>query len=112
MNTTLNITPGQAVFQHDMIMRTKHLMDWEILRNKKMRQIEKSNLRENASRVYHNYKLGDLVLLTHGLGGTKMNSLREGPYKIVKLGTQGSHLVRRGCILEPVSIRRLTPYFS
>ena len=65
-HTTLKKTPGQLVSGRDMIFNIKHIANWEYIRQNKQKMIEKNNKAENAKRVAHSYKEGDLVLLLRG----------------------------------------------
>ena len=65
-HTSLRKSPGQLVFGRDMIFNIKHVANWEFIRENKQKLIDKNNKAENAKRVEHTYKLGDLVLLRRG----------------------------------------------
>ena len=65
-HTTLKNIPGQLVFGHDMILNVKHEANWEYIRERKQKIIEKNNKAENAKPNPHKYKVGDKVLLNRG----------------------------------------------
>ena len=44
---------GQLVFFCDMILLMKHMVDWELLRQRKQAQINRDNIRKNSKRVDH-----------------------------------------------------------
>ena len=54
---------GELVFGCDMIIPINHKVDWEWICQWKQTQINKYNIHENRKRVYHDYKVGDKVML-------------------------------------------------
>jgi hypothetical protein len=75
-HTTLHQSPGQLVFGRDMIFNIKHEANWDYIRQRKQKLIDKNNQRENASRIPHVYNIGDKVLLKRGT-----ENKYEAPYK-------------------------------
>ena len=47
IHTTMKKTPGQMVFKRDMILNITHQADWEIIKQRKQRMINKNNKLEN-----------------------------------------------------------------
>jgi hypothetical protein len=65
---TLEATPGQLVFNRDMVLRVRFNADWAYISQKQQRQTQKDNQRENAKRIPHQYHIGDKVLYKkHGV---------------------------------------------
>ena len=62
-HSTLNATPGQLVFNRDMLFDLKYVADWRDIRTRKMKQVLKDNLRENSRRKKYTYKVGGKVLI-------------------------------------------------
>ena len=83
-HTTLKKTPGQLVFGRDMIFNIQHVANWEFIRQNKQRHIDKNNKAENAKRIDHQYKKGDLVLLLQGTEN-KYEAPYKGPYCILQV---------------------------
>jgi hypothetical protein len=108
-HTTLKKTPGQLVFGRDMIFNIKHVANWEYIRQNKQKMIEKNNKAENAKRVAHSYKKGDLVLLLRGTEN-KYEVPYQGPYKVIKVNDNGTVCLKIGAVEEVINLRRLTPY--
>ena len=75
-HTTLHNSPGQLVFGRDMIFNIKHTANWEYIRQRKQKIINKNNERENSKRQAHTYQVGDKVLLKRGT-----ENKYEAPYK-------------------------------
>jgi len=111
-HTILNATPGQLVFGCDMVLPIQFQADWARIKLRKQETIDKSNAQENVKRIEHDYQVGDKVLLERPGIIRKMSQPRKGPYKIIKVHTNGTVRIRRGHITEQVNIRRLTPYFE
>ena len=66
IHTTLQKTQTQLIFGRDMILNVNHVANWEHIKQRKQRLIEKNNKQENAKRLPHSYKEGDKVLLKRG----------------------------------------------
>jgi hypothetical protein len=54
---------GQLVFGRDMVLPIKFMADWGAIEQQRQKEMGSSNRRENVSRISHDYKLGDKVLL-------------------------------------------------
>jgi hypothetical protein len=50
---TLEATPGQLVFNRDMVLPVKFNADWAYISQKRLRQTQKDNQRENAKCIPH-----------------------------------------------------------
>lgn len=64
INSSTKHTPGQLVFQIDMLFQSKVKMDWEILKTKRRRLAVYNNTRENKPRIEYEYKIVDHNLIT------------------------------------------------
>jgi hypothetical protein len=62
-HTTLKATPGQLVFGRDMVLSIKFMSDWGEIEQQPQKEMGRNNRRENASRIIHEYKVGDKMLL-------------------------------------------------
>jgi hypothetical protein len=62
-HTTLKATPGQLVFGRDMVLPIKSMAYWGAIEQQRQKEMGRNNRRENASRISHDYKVGDKVLL-------------------------------------------------
>jgi hypothetical protein len=73
----------------------------------------RSNRRENASRISHNYKVGDKVLLKKSDKHLiKLEAPRTGPHTVTVIYTNGTLHIQKGKVNERLNIRRLFPYFE
>jgi len=110
-HTTLKATPGQLVFGRDMYLPTKFVADWAQIALRKQGEIDRSNERENSTRIAHDYHVGDLVLIQKPGILPKMEAPREGPYVIAVVHSNGTLTIQKGPVTERINIRRVQPYF-
>ena len=110
-HTTLQNTPGQLVFGRDMIFNIKHEANWEFIRQRKQKIIEKNNQAENAKRIPHQYAVGDKVLLKRGTEN-KYETPYKGPYTILTINDNGTVRMKVDDVEDTYNIRRLTPYLG
>ena len=68
--------PGQLLFGCDMILPINHIADWKYILQSKQAQIEKYAIYENSTRINHNYRVGDQVMI-----GNKTSFKYETPFK-------------------------------
>ena len=64
-----------------MILNIKHTANWEYIRQRKQKLIEKNNKAENAKRKAHDYQEGDRVMLRKG-SENKYEQPYSGPHPI------------------------------
>ena len=110
-HTTLKKTPGQLVFGRNIIFNIQHVANWEFIRQNKQRRIDKNNKAENAKRIDHQYKEGDLVLLLRGTEN-KYEAPYKGPYCILQVYDNGTVRLQVGAVKDTVNLRRLRLYTS
>jgi hypothetical protein len=73
----------------------------------------RNNRGENASRISHDYKVGDEVLLKELVKHLrKLEAPRRGPHTVTAIYTNGTLRIQKGKVNERVNIRRLFPYFE
>lgn len=109
---TLEATPAQLVFGRDMIYPLTYIAEWDVITKNKQRLINKNNIRENSTRVEHDYKVDELVLLLVTDLQRKLNSPTEGPFKIVQVHTNGNVSILCGSVIKRINIRRIKPFFT
>ena len=61
-HSTLKATPAQLVFNRDMLLNIKFIADWETIRLRKQKDVDRNNERENSLRVDHDYHIVDKCL--------------------------------------------------
>ena len=110
-HTTKQASPGQLVFGRDMIWNVKHIANWQRIKDRKQAQINKDNIRENRTRIPHEYQVGDQVLMNDNQA-YKYEPQRKGPYQILQVNDNGTVRIQRGATEDTVNIRQLRPYYS
>jgi hypothetical protein len=112
-HTTLKSTPGQLVFGRDMVLPIKFMADWGAIEQQRQKEMGHNNRRENASRISHDYKVGDKLLLKKpDKHLRKLEASRTGPHTVTAIYTNGTLRIQKGTVNERVNIRRLFPYFE
>jgi hypothetical protein len=83
------------------------------IEQQRQKEMARNNRRENASRISHDYKVGDKVFLKKpGNNLIKLEAPRIGPCTATAMYTNGTMCIQNGRVNERVSIRRLRPYFE
>jgi hypothetical protein len=95
-HTTLGDTPGQLVYGQDMLFDLSFKANWKNIKERKMACIEDSNQGENAKRISHTYRVGDLVSTDRNQLQPKLHRPHDGPYTIDKVYTNGTLKIRKG----------------
>jgi hypothetical protein len=82
-HTTLKSTPGKLVFGRDMVLPIKFMADWGEIEQQRQKEMGRNNRIENASRISHDYKVGDKVLLKKpGKHLRKLEAPITGPHTV------------------------------
>jgi hypothetical protein len=96
-----------------MVLPIKFMADWRAIEHQLQKEMGRNNRRENASRIRHDYKVGDKVLLKKpGKHLSKLEAPRTGPYTVTAIYTNGTLRIQKSKVNERVKIRRLFPYFE
>jgi hypothetical protein len=83
------------------------------IEQQRQKEMGRNNRRENASRISHNYKVGDKVLLKKpGKHLRKLEAPRTGPFTLTEIYTNGTLGIQKGKVNQRVNIRRVFPYFE
>jgi hypothetical protein len=112
-HTTLKATPAQLVFGRDMVLPIKFMADWGAIKQQRQKEMGRNDRRENSSRINHDYKVGDKILLKKpGKHIQKLEAPRTGIYTVTAIYTNRTLHIQKGKVNERVNIRRLLPYFE
>ena len=111
-HTTLKATPMQLVFGRDAFLNKKFRANWKNIRDLKQRRIAENNQRENAKRIEHEYKKGDLILFKTRQESKFGQNPYSGPYKIRQVNNNGTVIIKKGVLLEKVNMRLIKPYVA
>jgi hypothetical protein len=112
-HTTLKATPGKLVFGRDMVLPITFMAEGGSIEEQLQKEMAHNNRRENASRITHDYKVGDKVLLKNlGKHLRKLEAPRTGPQTVTAIYTTGTLRIQKGNVNVGVKTRRLFPYFG
>jgi hypothetical protein len=96
-----------------MVLPIKFMADWGAIEQQRQKEMGRNNRRENDSRISHDYKVGDKVLLKNsGKHLRKLEAPRTGPHTVTEIYINGTLCIQKGKVNERVNIRRLFPYFE
>ena len=76
----------------------------------KTKSVDKNNSRENSLRIYHDYQVGDKVLITNNDIHRKLNCPTKETYPIVQVYSNGTVRVQNGTVTKCINIRHCSPY--
>ena len=114
MRTTPNMvtkySPGNIVFNRDMIFHKTMVANWELIQSRRRTQQIRDNDRENKSRTSYEYKVGDkarIVTTVRERRGKLFGFEHKGTYRIVMVHNNGTVDIKRGNFNERINIRRL-----
>ena len=112
--TTQKATPAQLVFGRDMVLPVDYEVDWDEITKRKQKRINDNNVRENKKRIEREYKRGGMMLLAKpGMKLRKASRPRDGPYRVIKVNTNGTLKIQlRPCVADVVNLRRVHPFFE
>ena len=110
VHTTTQATPGQLVFGRDMMLPISYQANWKLIQERKQQRINENNKRENRGRIPHEYQEGDLVLLKDDTLGKKFKVPYRGPFKILRVFSNGTLRLQMDSVEDTVNIRRCHPY--
>jgi hypothetical protein len=108
-HATLQALPMQLAFGRDAILNTKHMSNWEHIRQRKQTRIDENNKRQNKSRRTHACSLGDKMSVK-----ARKNSKHElecdGPHEITQVDDNGTVRFQKGTVNDAMNIRRIKPF--
>lgn len=91
-------------------MNTKFTPDWDSIKEKKQNLINQNNIKENAKRIPHQYKLGDRVLLKTDSNRKYGKDPYEGPCVILQVNDNGTIKYQKKNLIDTINIRQVHPY--
>jgi len=110
-HSILAASPGQVLFGQDMITRRLYEANWSYICKRRFEAILHDNDRENESRLEHFYNIGDQVMLKiPKRERSKTMFVRQGPFPIKEIHSNGTVTLDKGRTTQVVSIRRIVPF--
>ena len=110
IHMTLNATPGQLVFGHDVILNLQCQADWQAIKQHKQSVINENNLKENSKRIPHMHGVGDKFLLEKDANECELNA--EGPCEATAVNENGTLRSKKGTVIDDANIGRCTPCYE
>jgi hypothetical protein len=110
-HTVLKASPGAAIFGRDMLFDIPFIADWKQIEEFRQHTTDRSNERENKTRVDFDYKVGNKILIRKDGILRKAESIwKKEPWKIMTVHTNGTIRIQCGTKSERINIRRVTPF--
>jgi hypothetical protein len=92
------------VFGRDMGLPIKFMADWGSTEQQRQKEMGRNNRRENASRISHDYKVGDKILLKKpGKHLRKLEAHITGPHNVTAIHTNGTLHIQKGKVNKRVT---------
>lgn len=110
VSTLGNYSPGALVFNRDMFLNIPLVADILTLTKNRQALIDKRLLRANSRRLRHEFAVGQQVFYNIPNRDHKLDLVKVGPFKILRVHTNNTVTIQRGPIEERLNIRHLTPF--
>jgi hypothetical protein len=89
------------VFGRDRALPITFMAEWGEIEQQCQKEMAPSNRTENSSRINHDYKEGDKVLLKNpGKHLRKLEAPKTGPHTVITIYTNGTLLIQKGMVNE------------
>ena len=114
IHSTFGVSPGSLIFRRDMLLPIPIIVDLQQLREKRQTLIDYNNLRENSRRRYHDYTIGDqMMILAYKPNLSALEARAKGPYTITQVHNNGtvSYMLNEH-VIDRINIRRIKPYYK
>ena len=110
IHQTLKTTPGALVFNRDMLLPIPFNHNFETIRQRRQQLIDNNNARQNSRRISHDYQPNEEVLILNEPDRlSKLAPRVSGPFRIIRVHTNGTLTIRRQNNLQRINIRRVRP---
>eukprot|EP00559_Dactyliosolen_fragilissimus_P000621 CAMPEP_0184864654 /NCGR_PEP_ID=MMETSP0580-20130426/15767_1 /TAXON_ID=1118495 /ORGANISM="Dactyliosolen fragilissimus" /LENGTH=192 /DNA_ID=CAMNT_0027363543 /DNA_START=100 /DNA_END=678 /DNA_ORIENTATION=- len=112
VHSTSGYSPAELVFNWDMIMDCKAVVEWDVVRNRYREEQKRNYNRENKSRIPHKYRIGDrvIVITKRDERARKVKEYEhKGPFKISSVHKNGNVTLKKDGYVETINIRRVKP---
>ena len=92
------------------MLNITHDTNWKLIKERKQKLIRAGNVRENRTRIAHDYKIGDKVLIKNEQSTKYGNTEYSGSYTVMSVNNNGTLQVRKGIVSDTFNIRNVHPY--
>ena len=93
-----------------MLLNLKFVADWEALKLRKSKDVDRSNKKKNSLRIHHIYQLVDKILITNNDIHKKLNFPTKDPHPIVQVSSKCAVHVQNGAVTKCINIRHCSTY--
>jgi hypothetical protein len=114
VHTTSRATPTQLVFGRNAILNVSFKANWQYIKERKQRLIVQNNKRENATRIPHQYNVGDRVMVRLDPNRKHGTDQFKGPFTVTRVYDNGTVKLSRatpagGAVYATWNIRNVDP---
>ena len=114
VHTTTRATPTQLVFGRDAILNVSFEANWQCIKDCKQKLVLQNNARENATRIIHEYSVGDRVMVKRNPNRKHGSAQAWGPFTVAGVNDNGTLRLTKvtangGAVSQTWNIRNVTP---
>ncbi len=114
VHTTTRATPTQLVFGRDAILNVSFEANWQYIKDRKQHRILQNNVRENRTRLVHQYSVGDRVMVTQDPQRKHGSPRQKGPYTVTRVNDNGTLRLSKatangGAVIQTWNVRNVDP---
>ncbi|KAL7562592.1 hypothetical protein ACA910_015462 [Epithemia clementina (nom. ined.)] len=108
---SLKHSPGSLAFHRDMLFDLPLIVDMEVVRLHRQQIVDERARLANRSRIFHDYSVGDKVLL-RATNPDKLDlRTSPNPFLVTRVHTNGTVTIQRGPhVTKRINVHRLLPY--
>ncbi|KAL7568657.1 hypothetical protein ACA910_021659 [Epithemia clementina (nom. ined.)] len=108
---SLKHSPGSLAFHRDMLFDLPLIVDMEVIRLHRQQIVDERACLANCSRIFHDYSVGDKVLLRATNPDKQDLRTSPNPFLVTRVHTNGTVTIQRGPhVTKRINVRRLLPY--
>ena len=109
IHRALRVSPGALVFHRDMLLNLPLIANLLTIADRRQQLIDDNLRRQNAKRIFHDYKVGDWVSLIIE-NPAKLDPRTVNRFQIVQVHVNGTVTIQRSpLVTERINIRRIKP---
>ena len=95
-----------------MLFNITKVIDWKLITERKVKQVQKDNNRENSKQIPHEYSVGDKVFRIKRGVKRKLSDKKSDPFTVTKVYTNGTVKLRQGAKSMKLNIRQIEPMYE
>mmetsp|Transcript_2310 Transcript_2310/g.3250 ORF Transcript_2310/g.3250 Transcript_2310/m.3250 type:complete len:314 (-) Transcript_2310:250-1191(-) len=105
VHSTNGYSPAELVFNRNMIMHCKAVVEWDLVRNRYCEEQMKNHERENKTRIPYEYKVGERALIItkrNERAGKIRKYEHKGPFKISAVHKKGTVTLKKDGYIKTI----------